>query len=72
MSDGMTEVYRRKNTIEKFESAFDDLYKEAPEDWLQIVVKTLSTKFAKDKKNKKSKKSNWFFKLFGYNFIKGE
>lgn len=56
MSDGMTEIYRRKNAIEKFESAFFDLYEEAPNDWLQVVIKTISVKFAKSKKTKKGKK----------------
>lgn len=59
MSDGMTEVYRRKNAIEKFESAFIDLFEEAPEDWLHIVIKTVSAKFAKPKKNKKNQKKQY-------------
>ena len=44
MSDAMTEVYRRKNSIEKFEDAFLDLYREAPSDWLEIVMENVSKK----------------------------
>jgi len=57
MSDGLSEVYRRKYAIERFKLAFSDLYYEAPNDWLQIVMKSVAFKLVKKSKSKKVKKS---------------
>lgn len=58
MSDGMSVIYRRKDTIERFKSALDDLCQELPNEWLELAMKAISTKFTKGmiyKKNHKHK-----------------
>lgn len=57
MSDGMTEVYRRRNAVERYKAAFNELYYESPNDWLQIVMKSVAFKLVKKAKSKKAKKS---------------
>lgn len=52
----MSEVYRRKYAIERFKLALGDLYREAPNDWTEIVMKSIALKFAKKTKVKKLKK----------------
>jgi hypothetical protein len=56
MSDGMSELYRRKYAIERFKLALGDLYQEAPNDWIEIVMKSVASKYIKKVKVKKSKK----------------
>lgn len=52
----MSELYRRKYAIERFKLALGDLYNEAPNDWLEIVMKSVAVKFVKKTKIKKFKK----------------
>lgn len=55
----MSEVYRRKYAIERFKLALGDLYQEAPNDWAEIVMKSVASKYIrKTKKIKKLKKKN--------------